>query len=121
MKDWIVLGSCLAALAIALGAFGAHGLKSKVSSEDLIIFETGVRYQIYHSIALIILGVISYTLPSLQLSIIGYLFTFGILIFSGSLYVLVLTDLRWFGAITPIGGLCFIFGWILFAIRVFKS
>ena len=121
MKDWIVLGSCLMALAVAIGAFGAHGLKLKVSNEDLLIFETGVRYQIYHSIALIILGWIIYTTPSLKLSIIGYLFTSGILLFSGSLYILVLTNFRWFGAITPIGGLCFIFGWILFAIKVFKS
>ena len=121
MRDWIVLGSCLMALAVVLGAFGAHGLKSKVSNEDLIIFETGVRYQIYHSIALIILGLMIYTIPNIKLSIIAYLFTLGILLFSGSLYILVLTNLRWFGAITPIGGLCFIFGWILFAIKVFKS
>ena len=109
------------ALAVAIGAFGAHGLKSKVSNEDLIIFETGVRYHIYHSIALIILGLVIYTIPNLKLSMIGYLFTSGILLFSGSLYLLVLTNLRWFGAITPIGGLCFIFGWILLAIKVFKS
>ena len=109
------------ALAVAIGAFGAHGLKSKVSNEDLIIFETGVRYQIYHSIALIVIGVMIYIVPNLRLNIIGYLFTFGILFFSGSLYTLVLTNLRWFGAITPIGGLCFIFGWILLAIKVFKS
>ena len=121
MKDWIVLGSCLMALAVAIGAFGAHGLKSKVSNEDLIIFETGVRYQIYHSLALIILGLMTYTIPNLKVSIIGYLFTSGILLFSGSLYILVLTNLRWFGAITPFGGLCFIFGWILFAIKIFKS
>ncbi len=121
MKDWIVLGSCLLALAVAFGAFGAHSLKSKISSEDLIIFETGVRYQIYHSIALILLGIIIFVLPTLKVNTIGYLFTFGILLFSGSLYVLVLTNLRWLGVITPIGGLCFIFGWILFAIKVFKS
>ena len=64
-----------------IGAFGAHGLKSKVSNEDLIIFETGVRYQIYHSLALIILGLMTYTMPNLKLSIIGYLFTSGILLF----------------------------------------
>ena len=85
MKDWIVLGSCLMALAVAIGAFGAHGLKSKVSNEDLIIFETGVRYQIYHSLALISLGLMTYILPNLKLSIIGYLFTSGILLFSGKL------------------------------------
>ncbi len=109
------------ALAVAIGAFGAHGLKSRVPNEDLIIFETGVRYQTYHSIALIILGLMIYTMPNLKLSIIGYFFTSGILLFSGSLYLLVLTNLRWFGAITPIGGLCFIFGWMLFAIKIFKS
>ena len=74
MKDWIALGSCLMALAVAIGAFGAHGLKSKVSNEDLIIFETGVRYQIYHSLALIILGLITYIMPNLKLSIIGISF-----------------------------------------------
>ena len=108
-------------IAIILGTLAAHGLENLKDTDSFESFQTGVRYQIYHSLALISLGLMAYIIPNLKLSIIGYLFTSGILLFSGSLYILVLTNLRWFGAITPFGGLCFIFGWIILAIKIFKS
>ena len=110
----------MAALAVALGAFGAHGLKSKVSPEDMLIFETGVRYHMYHALGLILIGILGfhYNLELIQLPAV--LLTVGILIFSGSLYILVLTGLRWMGAITPIGGVALISGWVLLVFRLIK-
>lgn len=121
MKTWLIVGASLAGLAVLLGAFGAHGLKSKVSPEDLLIFETGVRYHIYHALGLMIIGMIGFHISPDILQVPAYLFSAGILIFSGSLYMLVLTNTRWLGAITPLGGLCFIAGWILLAFNIYKS
>ena len=80
-----------------------------------------VRYQMYHAIGLIILGVIGINFPYGTIQIPGYLFSLGILLFSGSLYLLVITNIRWLGAVTPIGGLCFIAGWILLSLNIYKS
>ena len=121
MREWIIVGSIFAVIGVLMGAFGSHGLKTRVTSEDLIIFETGVRYQMYHAIGLIILGVIGINFPYGMIQIPGYLFSLGILLFSGSLYLLVITNIRWFGAVTPIGGLCFIAGWILLSLNIYKS
>lgn len=121
MKNWIVLGASLAALAVVLGAFGAHGLKSKVTPEDLAIFETGVRYHMYHALGLILIGILGFHFNSEVIQLPAVLLSVGILIFSGSLYILVLTGLRWMGAITPIGGLALIAGWVLLAFRLIKS
>ena len=121
MRLWIILGAILAALSVLIGAFGAHGLKSKISSENLLIFEIGVRYQMYHSLGLIILGILSFNFSYEVIKFPGYLFCSGILIFSGSLYLLVITNLRWLGAITPIGGFCFILGWLMLAFNIYKS
>ena len=110
---WIIAGSFFAALAVIFGAFGAHGLKSKVSPEDLIIFETGVRYQMYHALGLVLLGLLgmstSFTISQLP----ALFFVIGIIIFSGTLYLIPLTGIRWLGAITPIGGIAFIAGWFM--------
>ena len=121
MREWIIIGSVFAALSVLIGAFGAHGLKSKISSEDLIVFEIGVRYQMYHSIGLIFLGIIGFNFPNEIIKISGYLFCSGILLFSGSLYILAITNLRWLGAVTPIGGFCFLLGWLILAFNVYRS
>lgn len=118
---WIIIGSALAALAIAIGAFGAHGLKSRVSADDLVIFETGVRYQMYHSLALILLGLIGVNFQSNIVQLPAILFLAGIIIFSGTLYLIPLTGLRWFGAITPIGGTALILGWIVLIFNLIRS
>ncbi len=121
MKYWIAAGAGLAALAVILGAFGAHGLKAKVSPEDLIIFETGVRYHFYHALGLILLGLLGFHYPSDILQAPAVLLSIGMLIFSGSLYVLVLFGMRGLGAITPIGGVAMVGGWLLLAYRIMKA
>ena len=118
---WIIIGSALAALAVAIGAFGAHGLKSRISADDLIIFETGVRYQMYHSLALILLGLIGVNFQSNVVQLPAILFLVGIIIFSGTLYLIPLTGLRWLGAITPIGGTALILGWIMLIFNLIRS
>lgn len=120
MKTWIIVGSVLNGLGIVLGAFASHALREKVPANDLNIFETGVRYQIYHSFGLIFLGFLGFHFPSMVIDTSAKLFIIGIILFSGSLYLLVLTNLRWFGAITPFGGFCYIFGWFLLAFRIYK-
>ncbi|NGP89245.1 DUF423 domain-containing protein [Fodinibius halophilus] len=121
-KIFLTLGSIAMALAVALGAFGAHGLKSKLTQEMLEIFETGVQYHFYHALGLLAVGIIAKYLPnSSLLSWSGWLMLAGILIFSGSLYILSISGIRWLGAITPIGGICFITAWILLALTVWKG
>ena len=118
MKTWIIVGSLLAAIAVLIGAFGSQSLKSRVSPEDLAIFETGVRYHMYHALGLIIMGILGLYYSSDVIQFPAVLLTFGILIFSGSLYLLVLTGTRWMGAITPLGGLAFIAGWIMLIVKI---
>lgn len=110
----LISGGCLALVAVMAGAFGAHGLRGVVSERGLEVFQTAVTYQIYHAIALIIVAVLSGM--GLSRKLLGWAAGFylaGILLFSGSLYLLVLTDIRWVGPITPIGGVCFMVGWVL--------
>lgn len=121
-KLFLIVGSIAMALAVALGAFGAHGLKEMLSEDMLDIFETGVRYHFYHAIGLLIIGIIAHWLPdSSMLQWSGWLMVAGIVIFSGSLYILSISGIRWLGAVTPIGGLCFIVGWILLAIALWQT
>lgn len=110
-----VSGTVLALLSVALGAFGAHGLEGRLSPGDLVTFETGVRYQMYHALGLLLLAVVSAAVPGFRSRLAGWAFLVGVLVFSGSLYVLVLTGQRWLGAITPIGGVAFLVGWGAFA------
>ena len=118
---WIITGSIFAGLAVLFGAFGAHGLKSRVSPEDLVIFETGVRYQMYHALALIVLGLIAMN-PAVNISSLPFvLFVLGIVIFSGTLYLIPLTGFRWLGAITPIGGTALIAGWMSLIYNLIRS
>ncbi len=119
--NWVGIGSLFAALGVGLGAFGAHALKMRLSPDDLAIFEVGVRYQMYHALALIALGLFAAKIESGLIKAAGFLFVAGILIFSGSLYTLVLSGVRILGAVTPIGGLAFIVGWSLLALAAFRS
>ena len=121
MKTWVIIGTLMAGIAVLIRSFGAHGLKSKLSTDDLAIFETGVRYHMYHALGLIIIGGIGFHLSQNIIQIPAYLLLSGIIIFCGSLYLLVLTNIRWIGAFTPIGGICFIIGWFLLAFNLYKS
>ncbi|MCY4402137.1 MAG: DUF423 domain-containing protein [Candidatus Poribacteria bacterium] len=118
---FFALGSGFSLLSVLFGAFGAHALKKKLTPEMLDIFEVAVRYQMYHSIGLI---VVAWAISQWQNSLTnaaGWCFVAGILIFSGSLYILSLTGVRWLGAITPIGGLVFIAGWGCLMIAAFRQ
>ena len=121
MREWIIVGAIFAALSVLIGAFGAHGLKEKISIEDLAIFEVGVRYQMYHALALILLGLMGFSIAGENLILPGIFFCSGIIIFSGSLYLLVLTNVRWLGAITPIGGVLLILGWLSLVFKIYKD
>lgn len=119
----ILAGALLAALAVILGAFGAHSLKEVLSAEQLRVFETGVRYQFYHSIALLLVGIIYMQYPVKQLRLATTFFIIGITLFSGSLYALSFLSIGGvgigpLGILTPIGGLFFILGWLFLVIAV---
>jgi uncharacterized membrane protein YgdD (TMEM256/DUF423 family) len=115
-RNFLLVGAILGFLGVAIGAFGAHGLRSRLSPELLAVFETGVRYQMYHVFALLIVAAaIGHAGQARLLMIAGWSFIAGILIFSGSLYALALTGTTAFGAITPIGGLGFLVGWACLA------
>src|SRR5204863_4520976 len=113
-RTFLLIGAIFGFLGGAFGAFGAHALRSRLSPEMLAVFETGVRYQMYHTFAiLIVAAAIGRLGPVPLLAAAGWIFTAGILLFSGSLYVLALSGIGTFGAITPIGGLLFLAGWAL--------
>jgi uncharacterized membrane protein YgdD (TMEM256/DUF423 family) len=115
-KTFLLLASIFGALAVALGAFGAHALESRLSADLLSTYEVGVRYHFYHALALLgVVAVISRWPEASAAVWAGWLFVIGILIFSGSLYILAFTGIRWLGAITPIGGVAFIAGWACLA------
>jgi len=118
---FLVIGALAAGLAVMAGAFGAHGLENRVTADRLNTFETGVKYQMYHALALFIVAWASTQFTASAVSYAGYCFLAGMVIFSGSLYLLVLTDTPWLGAITPIGGLAFIAGWLLLAWGIWSS
>ncbi|MEA3587963.1 DUF423 domain-containing protein [Pseudidiomarina sp. 1APP75-27a] len=113
MKLFAMLGAINMALGVILGAFGAHGLKGKLSPEMLAIFQTGVQYQIYHALGLLLVAALLLPYPQATgLRTGGWLLLAGIILFSGSLYLLAVTGAKFFGPVTPIGGACFIIGWI---------
>lgn len=118
---FLIVGAIAAGIAVTAGAFGAHGLESRVSPDRLQTFETGVRYQMYHALALLLVGWMGLQQTAPLLTSAGVAFFIGILIFSGSLYVLVLTDTAWLGAITPIGGVAFIAGWGLLVAHLWNA
>jgi len=115
------LGALSAGLAVALGAFAAHGLRGRLSPEGLVTFETGARYHMYHALALLAVAWASARWPGGTTSAAGWLFVAGTVLFSGSLYLLAVTGVRALGAITPFGGLAFIAGWIALAWAAWAS
>ncbi len=118
----ITAGALGAALSVVLGAFGAHGLKARLAPEMLATFQTGVQYQFYHSLGLILAGLVLHTLKASTLvSAAGVLMLAGIILFSGSLYLICFTGMRSFGMIAPIGGTAFIVAWLLLAVGVLRS
>lgn len=126
-KNFLKTAAVLGALSVILGAFGAHALKQLINDKNLQTFETGVRYQFYHVIALFITGILYKDFTNNYLQWAGRLFCLGILLFSGSLYLLSfieltdMTGLKWVGAITPLGGVCFITAWLLLALGISKK
>jgi uncharacterized membrane protein YgdD (TMEM256/DUF423 family) len=122
MKAFIVIGAINAFIAVALGAFGAHGLKDKVDPYYLDIWKTGVTYQMFHATGILILGILlGKVTASSPFTWSGWLMLAGIVIFSGSLYALTLTQVKVLGAITPIGGVCFLAAWILMIVGAMKQ
>ena len=125
-KGFLKAGAFFGALSVILGAFAAHSIKEKVAPDVLAIFETGVRYQFYHAFALLVVGILYDRFPGKTMIWSGRLFSTGIVLFSGSLYLLTglkasgIKDLRWAGIITPFGGAAFIAGWICMMISFYK-
>jgi uncharacterized membrane protein YgdD (TMEM256/DUF423 family) len=115
-KNFLLIGSVAAFLAVGLGAFGAHGLRTRLSPEMLAVFETGVRYHMYHALALIATGLAMGRLSGTLMLAAGWSFVAGIVLFSGSLYLLALTGVTILGAVTPFGGLAFLAGWACLAL-----
>ena len=116
-----VLGSCSALLAVAAGAFGAHALRQRLPGDLLAAFETGARYQMYHALALLLLAWAVTRWPVAPVRAAGWLFVGGTTLFSGSLYLLALTGQRVWGAVTPLGGLLFLAGWLALAVGIWRS
>jgi len=115
MKLFLALGAIFGGLAVVFGAFGAHALRASLTPDDLATFEIGVRYQMYHALGLVAVAWATTQTEAAAVHFAGWAFVAGILVFSGSLYTLVLTGQRWLGAVTPIGGVAFIVGWAILA------
>ena len=130
MKNkWLFIAAIFAALAVALGAFGAHGLKDILDDYSVSIYNKAVLYHMFHVVGLVAVGLISminsntkmYTTLAIKVNVAGWAFTIGILLFSGSLYVLAITGTKWLGAVTPFGGISFIVGWVWLAWQALVS
>ncbi|KJD42460.1 DUF423 domain-containing protein [Paenibacillus terrae] len=116
-RRWIIVGSIMMLLAVAIGAFGAHIVKTRIDADALAVYETGVKYHMIHAVGLLIIALAAGQWgASTRLKWAARLLFTGIILFSGSLYVLSLTGIRVLGAITPLGGVCFIAGWLLLAL-----
>ncbi len=116
-----MLGAISGALAVAAGAFGAHALRTRLSAEMLAVFETAARYQMYHALGLALAAWVAYRFPGAAASWAGWLFVAGTVLFSGSLYALTLSGVRGLGAVTPLGGVAFIAGWIALAVAALRG
>lgn len=115
MRTFWVMGAVFGLLAVAAGAFGAHALRERLTPDRLDVFETAARYQMYHALALLAVAWAVRAWPDSTAALAGWAFASGIVVFSGSLYILALTGVRWLGAITPLGGVAFLTGWLLLA------
>jgi uncharacterized membrane protein YgdD (TMEM256/DUF423 family) len=121
VKVFLMIGAINAFLAVALGAFGAHGLEGKLSEKYMKVWEKAVTYQMFHATGLLVVGLLSGKLPNVSLvNWSGWLMFVGIILFSGSLYVLSVTQIKVLGAITPLGGLSFLAAWVLMLVAVYK-
>jgi uncharacterized membrane protein YgdD (TMEM256/DUF423 family) len=120
-RTFLALGAVLAALAVAAGAFGAHGLRGRLSPDLLEVFETAARYHMYHALGLLAVAWAAARWPSGTVTLAGWLMVLGIVVFSGSLYVLSLTGMRWLGAVTPLGGLALMAGWVALAVAAWRG
>lgn len=115
-RIFVIVGALSAFLAVGAGAFGAHALRKRLNADMLNAFEVGVRYHMYHALGLIVVGWARAELPGMLTAVSGWLFVGGTILFSGSLYLLSLTGRRWLGAITPLGGLALLGGWLALAV-----
>jgi uncharacterized membrane protein YgdD (TMEM256/DUF423 family) len=120
-KKFLLIGAIFMALAVAFGAFGAHIVEGLLTPDRFDVYQTAVQYHFYHAIGLLIVGTVSFHISNKWMKWSGYSLLAGILIFSGSLYLLTLLDIGWLGAITPIGGVAFILGWLFLIIAVLKN
>jgi uncharacterized membrane protein YgdD (TMEM256/DUF423 family) len=121
-KLLLIIGGANAALVVVLGAFGAHALKARLTPEMMATYQTAIQYHLFHALGLLIIGLLALSFPtSVYLRWAGWLMFAGIMLFSGSLYLLSLSGVRWLGAITPLGGTAFIAAWVLFCLGVLKS
>ena len=118
---FVMIGALSGAIGVGAGAFGAHALRARLEPRMLEVFETGARYQMYHALALIAAAWVAGRYPGSLANAAGWLFLAGTVFFSGSLYAMALTDVRALGAITPIGGVCFIAGWVCVAMAAMKA
>ncbi len=118
---FVMLGALSGAISVAAGAFGAHALRQKVEPRLLDVFETGARYQMYHALALLAVAWAATRWPIPVVHAAGWLFIAGTVLFSGSLYLLSLTGVRWLGAVTPLGGVLFLAGWLSLAYGIWRS
>ena len=116
--NYLMIGAISGCFVVILGAFGAHGLKDILDDYGKSIYNKAVLYHMFHSIAILILGLINKIQPEIQLSMAGWSFVFGIILFSGSLYILAITGIKSLGMITPIGGILFIIGWVFLILKV---
>jgi uncharacterized membrane protein YgdD (TMEM256/DUF423 family) len=121
MKTFVVLGSLSAFSGVALGAFGAHGLKTRVTPEMLTVWQTGVLYHLVHAMGLLLVGVLSHLMPeATMVRNAGWTILLGTVLFSGSLYLLVLTDVKPLGMLTPFGGMAFLVGWLMLGVAAWQ-
>ncbi|CEG57735.1 DUF423 domain-containing protein [Legionella fallonii] len=120
-KLYIVIATLSALIANALGAFGTHALKGKLAESSLVIFQTGIQYQFYHSLALLFTALLLFHIKNQWIIAAGIAFVSGIILFSGSLYILSITGIKWLGIITPLGGLSFLFAWGMLLIGALKT
>jgi uncharacterized membrane protein YgdD (TMEM256/DUF423 family) len=119
-KTIMLTATVFLAIAVVVGAFGAHALKSKIPDDLMQVYQTGVEYHFYHALGLLLVGILSIYWPTGLLNWSALFLALGILLFSGSLYVMAITGIKWLGAITPLGGLSFIAGWVLLFVAVWK-
>jgi len=120
-RIFLAAGALLAALGVAMGAFGAHALKASLSAERMAVYQTAVQYHLWHALGLLLIGVLAHQgPPSPLINTSGWLMLAGVVVFSGSLYALTLTGVRWLGMVTPIGGVALIAAWVTLAVAILR-